>query len=421
MFAADDAPAPRAAAICAAHKLGRRPPIACRRPSPSDASDPSVRELRIRPQAPPPAHSRDEPAHSDERADPFSAIRRTGPSNFDGLDFANWGAGPSSRHQRRRRARPTTSRRSTPRSASIDKSDRRPGGRLHLRHLHEPGQLRQPLRHGQLRRPGRALRHLRGPLGHHRLRVPARRRRQRVNPPGAFQCFAVSKTGDPVTGGWNFYSIEIAGGLDDYPKFGVWPDGIYMSANMFGYRRRRAVPERRASGRSTRPQMYAGAPTVQVVSFDAPGGDFTLLPEQRAPADRHAAAGHAELLRLDLALPERAHRLQVPRRLEQHLAVHLHRAGHAASPPRAGRTPRVPNAPSLGRQRARRAADPRDDAEPVHATSAASSRCGPRTPSAAATRTGFAAPRWYQVERHRRHRRARPSRRPRPGIRMAPT
>ena len=56
-----------------------------------------------------------------------------------------------------------------------------------------------------------------------------------VNPQRVFQCFAVSKTGDPVTGGWNFYSIETPGGLGDYPKFGVWPDGIYMSANMFGY------------------------------------------------------------------------------------------------------------------------------------------------------------------------------------------
>ena len=60
-----------------------------------------------------------------------------------------------------------------------------------------------------------------------------------VNPQHAFQCFAVSKTGDPVNGGWNFYSIPTPGGLGDYPKFGVWPDGIYMSANMFGYARAR--------------------------------------------------------------------------------------------------------------------------------------------------------------------------------------
>jgi len=56
-----------------------------------------------------------------------------------------------------------------------------------------------------------------------------------INPPGAFQCIAVSQTGDPVSGGWNFYSINTAGGLGDYPKLGIWPDGIYMSVNMFGY------------------------------------------------------------------------------------------------------------------------------------------------------------------------------------------
>ena len=78
-------------------------------------------------------------------------------------------------------------------------------------------------------------------------------------PQHVFECFAVSKTGDPVNGGWNFYSIETPGGLGDYPKFGVWPDGIYMSANMFGY----------SAGGSyfgyhvwalNKQQMYAGAP-----------------------------------------------------------------------------------------------------------------------------------------------------------------
>src|SRR5205814_181762 len=39
-----------------------------------------------------------------------------------------------------------------------------------------------------------------------------------INPPGAFECIAASKTGDPVSGGWNFYSINFAGGLGDYPK-----------------------------------------------------------------------------------------------------------------------------------------------------------------------------------------------------------
>ena len=51
------------------------------------------------------------------------------------------------------------------------------------------------------------------------------------------QCFAVSKTGDPVTGGWNFYSLAISDLFGDYPKFGVWNNGqinaLFMTANMF--------------------------------------------------------------------------------------------------------------------------------------------------------------------------------------------
>jgi hypothetical protein len=50
-----------------------------------------------------------------------------------------------------------------------------------------------------------------------------------------YECFAVSRTGDPVSGGWFFYAVQTdpGGHLGDYPKLGVWPDGIYMSANMY--------------------------------------------------------------------------------------------------------------------------------------------------------------------------------------------
>ncbi len=95
--------------------------------------------------------------------------------------------------------------------------------------------------------------------------------------PPALQCFAVSKSGDPIAGGWNFYSIETAGGLGDYPKFGIWPDGLYMSANMFDYAAGGAFQNPRVFALN-KAQMYAGAPTVQVVSFDAPAADFTILP-----------------------------------------------------------------------------------------------------------------------------------------------
>src|SRR5438034_1294574 len=42
-----------------------------------------------------------------------------------------------------------------------------------------------------------------------------------------FQCFAVSKTSDPVNGGWYFYSLQTNDLFPDYPKLAVWPDGLY--------------------------------------------------------------------------------------------------------------------------------------------------------------------------------------------------
>jgi uncharacterized repeat protein (TIGR01451 family) len=92
----------------------------------------------------------------------------------------------------------------------------------------------------------------------------------------AFQCIAVSMNGDPLAGGWNFYSRQITDFLNDYPKFGIWPDGLYMSANMFSFgvssfKNARVWAFNKA-------QMYAGAPTAQVVSFDIGGGDFTVIP-----------------------------------------------------------------------------------------------------------------------------------------------
>lgn len=98
-----------------------------------------------------------------------------------------------------------------------------------------------------------------------------------INPPGAFQCFAVSKSGDPVAGGWNFYSINVAGGLGDYPKLAIWPDGLYMSANVFAYPAGGSFQNPRVWA-FNKAQMYAEAPSVQVVSFDAPSADFTILP-----------------------------------------------------------------------------------------------------------------------------------------------
>ena len=93
----------------------------------------------------------------------------------------------------------------------------------------------------------------------------------------AFQCFAASMTGDPIAGGWNFYSIQITDALNDYPKLGIWPDGLYMSANMFTFGAGSAFVTARAWA-FNKAQMYAGSPTVKVVSFNIPGGDFAVMP-----------------------------------------------------------------------------------------------------------------------------------------------
>ena len=85
-----------------------------------------------------------------------------------------------------------------------------------------------------------------------------------------YQCVAVSQTGDP-TGSWYRYQFTF-NTLNDYPKFGVWPDGYYMMANHFdsgGY-----------SGNVIsvleRDKMLIGQP-AQRVSFFSPV-DLAVLP-----------------------------------------------------------------------------------------------------------------------------------------------
>ncbi len=52
--------------------------------------------------------------------------------------------------------------------------------------------------------------------------------------PPFYECFAVSKTSDPVSGGWYLYAFLADNSLlNDYPKIGLWPDAYYMTANMY--------------------------------------------------------------------------------------------------------------------------------------------------------------------------------------------
>ncbi len=52
-------------------------------------------------------------------------------------------------------------------------------------------------------------------------------------PDNFHQCIAVSATADP-TGDWYLYDfLTSTTMMNDYPKFGVWPDGYYMTVNQF--------------------------------------------------------------------------------------------------------------------------------------------------------------------------------------------
>ena len=96
-------------------------------------------------------------------------------------------------------------------------------------------------------------------------------------PAGPFyQMVAVSATGDP-TGTWYRYQYSFTN-MPDYPKFGVWPDGYYMSMHMFtatagNYAGIGAVAYNRAL-------MLAGTPSATMIMFTKPSTDeaFGWLP-----------------------------------------------------------------------------------------------------------------------------------------------
>ena len=82
------------------------------------------------------------------------------------------------------------------------------------------------------------------------------------------ECIAISQTGDPL-GAWYRYQFVISENkLNDYPKFGVSPDGYYMAVNQFVCQ----GPFCSWGGQGVvvfdRVKMLAGDPTAQMVYFD---------------------------------------------------------------------------------------------------------------------------------------------------------
>ncbi len=101
-------------------------------------------------------------------------------------------------------------------------------------------------------------------------------------------CVFVSKTGDPITGGWFAYTFTTPG-LPDYPKYAVWPDAYVVTTN-------EGVAAVYAMDRA---QMLAGLPaTAQRFSAPGlPGFTFQVLTAGDADGDPPPAGAPAYLLR----------------------------------------------------------------------------------------------------------------------------
>jgi hypothetical protein len=93
---------------------------------------------------------------------------------------------------------------------------------------------------------------------------------------GLHECIAVSRTPDPVAGGWFLYdfpTIDATGNFvfPDYPKIGVWPDAYYMGTQ-------RSFPN---GGLDVwafdRAAMLAGAPAA-AVQFSVAAPSLVLMP-----------------------------------------------------------------------------------------------------------------------------------------------
>ena len=86
------------------------------------------------------------------------------------------------------------------------------------------------------------------------------------------QCVAISTSSD-ATGSYNRYEFDFGANFPDYPKFGVWPDAYYYTANTFGPRSflgAQACAFDRAA-------MLAGS-SASMICFQNPPSIASLLP-----------------------------------------------------------------------------------------------------------------------------------------------
>ncbi len=134
-----------------------------------------------------------------------------------------------------------------------------------------------------------------------------------------YQCIAVSKTADPVAGGWWLYPVRVDDvshpWLNDYGKFGIWTDCLYMSANEFT-----ATDAYKGTlfASFSRADMYAGAPLTASIGY-LTGAVRAVLdgaePSWR-PGRRDGSLRYAQLFRVGVADGLRVRGQAVRRRAE---------------------------------------------------------------------------------------------------------
>ena len=87
-------------------------------------------------------------------------------------------------------------------------------------------------------------------------------------------CIAVSTTSD-AAGAYNAYAFNFGSNFPDYPKFGVWPDAYYFSANTF----RKATSFIGAQACAfDRSKMLTGDPSATMICFQGTTSLYNILP-----------------------------------------------------------------------------------------------------------------------------------------------
>ncbi len=86
--------------------------------------------------------------------------------------------------------------------------------------------------------------------------------------PTYFNCVAVSTTPDP-TGSYYRYAFGTGTNFPDYPKYGIWPDALYISTREFAGG---ATFTGMGAYAINRADLIAGNPAPQVISFLVPPG-----------------------------------------------------------------------------------------------------------------------------------------------------